>query len=64
MLEERLSHWPLKTHCHAASELVERGLFYDQGSGYGTREMEVFVATDTTRWVNKWQSDPNLLRKC
>ncbi len=55
VLTSRLRNWPLEALRYAASELVARGLLYDEGIGrWDSKAMEYLVATDTAHWVNKW----------
>lgn len=59
VLKDRLQSWPLEAIRYAASELVARGLLYDEGIGrWEGKAMEFLVATDTANWVNDWLSNP------
>ncbi len=61
VLKERLHNWPLEALRYAASELVSRGLLYDEGIGrWDIKAMEFLVPTDTAYWVDEWLSDPDV----
>lgn len=60
VLVKQLPTWPPEMIQFAASELVSKGLLFDEGIGrYSTKSMEYFVATDTAYWVNELISDSN-----
>ena len=60
LLIKQLPTWPPEMLQFAASELVAKGLLYDEGIGrWSMRSMEYLVATDTAYWVNELISDSN-----
>lgn len=58
LLMDRMPGYPLSVLRNACSELVSKGLLYDEGVGrWDTKAMEYLAPTETAEWLQGWLMD-------